>query len=1066
MYRAAQAPEIAATPLNRIFLRASTRLETKPGSPKNHLSVVVNNFDPRPLDLASVGCNFDPSDHTSYGDTLLHVYPDWSDASISASHDVDQSAGRSYLRLTTADNLGFSHEGYARFVSEYLNECGGKESPDPRKFIMIRALCAVHKPTMSLSLKGEVILPSLSLSFVPVVPLRVVSTPLASSLHADTFATSNRTGYLTLDQYRNVVPLLDSDAYASKCPLIGIWVYRAASIRDPYVWAACLRFLYNDSIADRVSVAPLTFMVLYFDHTNNSHCFLEVTANLSGPMLSHFEFGGDIMLAGPSEPITFRSKVITDREANRRFQAAQGIDTDDRMPLEHPPYTNSVAAANANVGPSMGVASEGEINHNNTARSPEDGNSWFAKYDPTSSTFIASAESSIVNSPIKPAGRPTCSQDLVAETDRYLVRKQELADLLVPEEDVRTYIRNLQQQKPAQTNTSETESKYDSSDDASRKAKVKKVPLRDHKSTGPVKVTNIPKTKGRKKSRTRVSKKKKASHSETSSAATSALSTPSQSPQSPAWRNLSHSSHRHGGARDRAAKSQAIPQPHPYPAKDSRAPSCQCEDCPSNSSFPPYSRAYPGEVALAASFPPVASPHSFASAYPHSGRAANYHQPWHPSASLSTTITPTEAAKRWADQLLKQQKAQFELSLHQQLTELKETLLLHSLALQSPTKSFTSPTKSILGSPSADRCKSTSSRAIILLPTTTDDQYQQQDNHPRSPPLTSADLSAPSTSVHSPHITRKSPFSAQKRSSSTKKGSRSQHVGDSNAELRRALFAEESKTETVTVDERETAATRKPTSVELETTKDCFSNEQQSEQLNSVKETHDEMHEPRAEDVPPVVNPCSRKAQSKPSPQLELELEGIQENFNASNRSSASLSDSDTPSNSFSASTSSVPSLASSISSVSSVQSQGRVSSHIALSATRTGSGFSGLDALSSSARKEHGKDALVESAQTDPSEDLMLVVPLIDSENYSTTWETKKLQGEASETPLPNESQGKDWMNNRFEDSFISSFELGGATGIPHIEYDPYYITSEDDEERTEELIAQKYLQQLNLTN
>ena len=58
--------------------------------------------------------------------------------------------------LTSSNNLAFSQEAYNSFVAEYLAQCGSKAPPDPRTFIIERCLCAVHKPTMSVAVRGEV----------------------------------------------------------------------------------------------------------------------------------------------------------------------------------------------------------------------------------------------------------------------------------------------------------------------------------------------------------------------------------------------------------------------------------------------------------------------------------------------------------------------------------------------------------------------------------------------------------------------------------------------------------------------------------------------------------------------------------------------------------------------------------------------------------------------------------------------------------------------------------------------------------------------------------------------
>jgi hypothetical protein len=83
-----------------------------------------------------------------------------------------------------------------------------------------------------------------------------------------------RVGFLTLNQTRKLVPVLEADPSLSRVPLVGVWTAldepypgrSGAAISNPLAWAACIRYLYCDHIKDRALVAPETFLLV-------SRCF-------------------------------------------------------------------------------------------------------------------------------------------------------------------------------------------------------------------------------------------------------------------------------------------------------------------------------------------------------------------------------------------------------------------------------------------------------------------------------------------------------------------------------------------------------------------------------------------------------------------------------------------------------------------------------------------------------------------------------------------------------------------------------------------------------------------------
>jgi len=186
------------------------------------------------------------------------------------------------------------------------------------------------------TLRFEVLVPNETFSFQQIRPLPLLSTPLSmkltavSSLSSVTGCSSSllhggdgmprQMGYLTLNKTRKAVPLHETDPAVSLAPLVGVWVTarNAGSCetvhRDPFVVGACVRFLKDSRIRERVFVdSEKTFLLAIFsgystefmevshESANNDggegddFCVLDFTVDLSRggePVLGNFRGRG------------------------------------------------------------------------------------------------------------------------------------------------------------------------------------------------------------------------------------------------------------------------------------------------------------------------------------------------------------------------------------------------------------------------------------------------------------------------------------------------------------------------------------------------------------------------------------------------------------------------------------------------------------------------------------------------------------------------------------------------------------------------------------------------------
>mmetsp|Transcript_31491 Transcript_31491/g.54591 ORF Transcript_31491/g.54591 Transcript_31491/m.54591 type:complete len:256 (+) Transcript_31491:49-816(+) len=100
---------------------------------------------------------------------------------------------------------------------------GKGESKHPSPYDMIKALATYRVDKDLLTVRFLLVYPKAKLVFRPVFPIKLVASPLSRELtqgRSDKF----RSGFLTMDSARRLLPLLASDPSALSYPLVGLWV--------------------------------------------------------------------------------------------------------------------------------------------------------------------------------------------------------------------------------------------------------------------------------------------------------------------------------------------------------------------------------------------------------------------------------------------------------------------------------------------------------------------------------------------------------------------------------------------------------------------------------------------------------------------------------------------------------------------------------------------------------------------------------------------------------------------------------------------------------------------------
>lgn len=117
-------------------------------------------------------------------------------------------------------------------------------------------------------------MPKMSFTVVQIHPIPILASPLAKVLTCPALPVAEAAlGYVTMNQTRKLVFLLETDPSVSHVQTVGVWVQLPCvaaadcaagdiNVHHPFVWAACVRYLCSDAVTRRVYVDKHTFLLV------------------------------------------------------------------------------------------------------------------------------------------------------------------------------------------------------------------------------------------------------------------------------------------------------------------------------------------------------------------------------------------------------------------------------------------------------------------------------------------------------------------------------------------------------------------------------------------------------------------------------------------------------------------------------------------------------------------------------------------------------------------------------------------------------------------------------------
>ncbi|XP_071492005.1 uncharacterized protein [Diadema antillarum] len=152
---------------------------------------------------------------------------------------------------------------------------------DPSKSLALRLRCRCHssEDDVTFCLHFGALTMATRFAATPIRPVPFIPTALARNLLGplplSDVQGAYKTGFITMDETRKLLLLLESDPKASTLPLVGIWLSGVNFVSNPLVWSACLRYLNSSTIQDRMCSSNGRHLLVLFTQTSSQTLFYE-----------------------------------------------------------------------------------------------------------------------------------------------------------------------------------------------------------------------------------------------------------------------------------------------------------------------------------------------------------------------------------------------------------------------------------------------------------------------------------------------------------------------------------------------------------------------------------------------------------------------------------------------------------------------------------------------------------------------------------------------------------------------------------------------------------------------
>ncbi|XP_051480810.1 SCL-interrupting locus protein [Apus apus] len=258
-----------------------------------------------------------------------------------------------HVLVHSAEDIGVAFKGLQHSLCS-------KESLDLSKLLTVRAhiVFTENLDNLHFNFHWASITAANILEYTPVKSVPIIPTALARNLNSTMNIAqvqgTYKCGYLTMDQTRKLLLLLESDPKAYALPLVGVWLSGVTHICSPQVWACCLRYLFSSSIQERVFSEPGSFLIVLYSLTHKEPEFYECV-----PCSGQTELGFQILTCNETihlfKEISFQNVEPSDKSPIHFELSAENQNAETeffsrvckKLPIKSPPRGSSSSKLSA-----------------------------------------------------------------------------------------------------------------------------------------------------------------------------------------------------------------------------------------------------------------------------------------------------------------------------------------------------------------------------------------------------------------------------------------------------------------------------------------------------------------------------------------------------------------------------------------------------------------------------------------------------------------------------------------------------------------------------------------------
>ncbi|XP_035699019.1 SCL-interrupting locus protein homolog isoform X2 [Branchiostoma floridae] len=202
-------------------------------------------------------------------------------ASLLGDHVVHTSITLTKRAPGSEASVTSTKEVFTSTLKSLHHHCCTKDPVDVSNSLALQAHIYVQDEGEAMTFDIHLSAVSMATGFeaTPVTPVPIIPTALARNLagplNLSEVQGAPKSGFLTMDQTRKLLLLLESDPKIYSLPLVGIWVCGPVHIHSPHIWACCLRYMYNTNIQDRVYTPMQGFLVVLYSPTHSQPEFYD-----------------------------------------------------------------------------------------------------------------------------------------------------------------------------------------------------------------------------------------------------------------------------------------------------------------------------------------------------------------------------------------------------------------------------------------------------------------------------------------------------------------------------------------------------------------------------------------------------------------------------------------------------------------------------------------------------------------------------------------------------------------------------------------------------------------------